>query len=238
MDKSEEMPDIDLFSDGGAEPNPGKGAYGIILSWKGYRKEFSQGYEMTTNNRMELLGVITGLEKLKKKSNVNVYTDSRYVMDGIEKGWAKKWKENNWYRNKNEKAINIDLWDRLLELISKHEVKFHWVKGHNGHPENERCDYLASEAIKSDNLLKDEGYYPQETVKSDKSTSSGKIKNEGDLCRHCNTPVVKKTPKKKNKKPSQNYYYEYYMYCPKCQTMYMVEEAKRLIDDAETPQLF
>ncbi len=124
IDKWDEIPIIDLFSDGGAEPNPGNGGYGIILSWKGKRKEFSQEYNLTPNNRMELLGVITGLEKLKTKSIVNLYTDSRYVIDGIEKGWAEKWKSNNWYRNKKEKANNIDLWSRLLDLISKNDVTF------------------------------------------------------------------------------------------------------------------
>lgn len=153
-----EMPEIFMYSDGGAEPNPGKGGYGVILSWKGHRKEFSQGYRKTTNNRMELLGVITGLEKLKTRSKVRVFTDSRYVIDGIEKGWAKRWKANNWYRTKKEKAINIDLWERLLNLLDQHEVRFFWVKGHSGHPENERCDELATLALQSGDLLVDEGY--------------------------------------------------------------------------------
>jgi len=238
MTEFKDIPYIDLFSDGGAEPNPGKGGYGVILSWNGIRKELSQGYTMTTNNRMELLGVITGLEKIKRKSYVNVYTDSRYVIDGIENGWAKKWKANNWYRNKKEKAINIDLWERLLELVSQHEVKFNWVKGHNGHPENERCDYLATQAMKSDSLLEDEGFDLQSIVKTENLNTSKKITQEGELCRHCNTPVVKKFPKNKKAKPGKSYYYEYYMYCPNCQTMYMVEEAKRIIDNSDSPQLF
>ncbi len=237
---SKEIPDIDLFSDGGAEPNPGKGGYGVILSWqgKGYRKEFSQGYKVTTNNRMELLGVITGLEKLKTRSRVNVYTDSRYVVDGIENGWAQKWKINNWYRTKSEKAINADLWERLLNLISQHEVKFNWVKGHNGHPENERCDYLATQAIQSDNLMEDTGFDLQTVVKTTNTKASGKIKNEGDLCRHCNTPVVKRFTKDKIPKPNQSYFFEYYMYCPQCKKMYMVEEAKKYIDHPDPPRLF
>lgn len=246
MEKWDKKPIIDLFSDGGAEPNPGNGGYGIILSYKGKHKEFSQGYKLTTNNRMELLGVITGLEKLKTISVVNVYTDSRYVIDGIEKGWAEKWKANNWWRNKKEKAINSDLWNRLLELISKHEVRFYWVKGHNGHPENERCDSLATIALQSDNLIVDEGFEnlekpEQPQVHKDNVSRSGekrKITQEGDLCRHCNTPVVKKASKNRKLKTNQAYYFEYYMYCPSCKAMYMLEEAKKYVDSSDNPSLF
>lgn len=216
-----EIPEINLYSDGGAEPNPGKGGFGVILSYKGVQKEFSQGYLFTTNNRMELMGVIYGLERLKTKSIVNVYTDSRYVVDGIEQGWAKKWKSQNWYRTKNEKAINNDLWDKLLNLITIQEkVTFNWVKGHAGHTENERCDELALQALNENNLLEDEGYKPNELPIT-------KILVEGDFCRKCNTKVVKKQTKKKVPKPDQTYYYDYYLLCPNCKTMYMVEDAKR-----------
>lgn len=218
-----EIPEINLYSDGGAEPNPGKGGFGLIMSYKGVQKEFSQGYELTTNNRMELMGVIYGLERLKTKSIVNVFTDSRYVIDGIEQGWAKKWKSQNWFRTKNEKAINSDLWERLLNVISIHEkVTVNWVKGHAGHRENERCDELALQALNGNNLLVDEGYNPNEV-------RMFKIEVEGDLCRKCNTEVVKTQTKKKVLKPGQTYYYDYYLLCPKCKTMYMVEEAKREI---------
>jgi len=225
------IPAIDLFSDGGAEPNPGKGGFGVILSWEGKRKEFSQGFKLTTNNRMELLGIITGLEQLKTKSRVTVYSDSKYVIDGIEKGWAEKWRANNWFRNKKEKAVNPDLWERLLNLISQHEVTFHWIKGHNGHPENERCDYLATQAMQSANSIEDEGF-------TDIPDLSGKIVEEGDLCRHCNTPAVKRFSKNKKAKSGQSYYFEYYMYCPQCKTMYTVEAAKRAVDKPNYPQLF
>lgn len=246
MDKWNEMPIIDLYSDGEAEPNPGNGGYGIILTWKGYRKEFAQGYKLTTNNRMELLGVITGLEKLKTKSVVNIYTDSRYVIDGIEKGWAEKWKANNWYRNKKEQATNVDLWSRLLDLIAKHDVKFNWVKGHNGHPENERCDFLATKALQSKSLIVDEGFENVEKIfllqKEEQNTTGNnpksKITQEGDKCRHCDTPVTKKTTKNKKLKENQAYYFEYYMYCPNCKAMYMVEDAKRYVDNPETLSLF
>ncbi len=224
----DEIPEIELYSDGGAEPNPGKGGFGVIMSYKGSKKEFSQGYMLTTNNRMELMGVIYGLEKLKTKSIVNVFSDSRYVVDGITLGWAEKWKTQNWYRTKTEKALNYDLWERLLILISNQEkVKFNWIKGHFGHPENERCDELASEALNGENLLEDIGYDPIP------ETTNAKIKNEGDLCRKCNTPVILKKPEKKKLKPNQTYYFEYYLLCPNqsCKTMYMVEEAKRIVDN-------
>ena len=185
-----EIPEINLYSDGGAEPNPGKGGFGVIMSYKGNKKEFSQGYELTTNNRMELMGVIYGLERLKTKSIVNVFTDSRYVIDGIEKGWAVKWKSKNWFRTKTELAVNHDLWERLLTLISSHEkVTFNWVKGHAGHPENERCDELAMSALKGDNLLIDTLYQPTQS-NGDLNLGSGnppnvrkiKVREEGDAC--------------------------------------------------------
>ena len=234
MKEWREIPKIELYSDGGAEPNPGKGGFGVILSYKGRRKEFFRGYELTTNNRMELMGVIYGLEQLKTKSKVQVYTDSRYVINGIELGWARKWKENNWFRNKKEKAINPDLWEELLELISYHNVSFIWVKGHSGHSENERCDYLASLAIKSIELHTDIGY--ETTI--NENGSSAKIEEIGDKCRKCNTDVVKKVPKKRKIKPGQSFYFEYYLVCPKCKTMYMVEDAKRDIKDNNEPSLF
>lgn len=233
-----EIPEIDLYSDGGAEPNPGKGGFGVILSYKRKRKEFSQGYKMTTNNRMELLGVIYGLERLKTTSIVNVFTDSRYVIDGKTKGWAEKWKSKNWYRTKNKLAINQDLWDRLLNIISEHqEVKFNWVKGHAGHLENERCDELAELALNSKHLLEDLGYISQiQIINSDEKTviheksKYAKIENEGDSCKKCGTEVIKKKPIKRKIKSNQAYYFEYYLFCPSCKTMYMVEDAKRTID--------
>jgi len=119
---------VDIYSDGWARPNPGPGGYWIIMSYKWIKKEFSSWFKMTTNNRMELTGVITGLSKLKEKSRVNIFTDSQYTINWIEKWWAKKWEDNNWMRTKKEKATNHDLWKKLLKLVWKHEVKFHWVK--------------------------------------------------------------------------------------------------------------
>lgn len=242
MENWEEIPEIDLYSDGGAEPNPGNGGFGAIMSYKGKRKEFFKGYRLTTNNRMELMGVIYGLERLKTKSKVNVYTDSKYVIDGIQLGWAKKWRSKDWFRTKNKKAINHDLWAKLLDLIDQHEqVEFHWVKGHAGHPENERCDELANVGINSDELLEDYGYEPNTEPKSSSGNTSQnlpkiKIEKEGDPCRQCGTGVVLKRPKKRKIKENQSYYFEWYLYCPNCRSMYMVEEAKRRVDNSD--QLF
>jgi ribonuclease HI len=237
-----EIPEISLYSDGGAEPNPGKGGFGVIMSYKGVKREFSQGYELTTNNRMELMGVIYGLERLKTKSVVNVFTDSRYVIDGIEKGWAERWRSKNWYRTRTEKAINYDLWDRLLTLISEQQkVTFNWVKGHAGHLENERCDELALAALSGDNLLVDAGYRPNQLQGDEKnegdyiqnSVKKIKVSEEGDSCRKCGTSVVKKPTKKKVAKPGQTYYYEFFLLCPSCKTMYLLEDAKRDITNQD-----
>ncbi len=230
------IPNVNIYTDGGAEPNPGKGGFGVIMTYKEHRKEFSAGYLMTTNNRMELMGVIFSLEQLKKPSIINIYSDSKYVIDGITEGWAEKWKSNNWFRTRTQKAANYDLWEKLLNLISIHKsVTFNWIKGHNGHLENERCDQLASLALNSDHLLEDLGYnitteatnnleIPLTTINQ---SNKGKILNVGDSCRKCNTSVIKKNRVKKAIKPNQNYYFAYYLLCPNCKTIYNIEEAKR-----------
>ncbi len=132
-----------IFSDGACSGNPGPGGYGVILRYGDKEKELSGGEAHTTNNRMELMGVITGLEALKYPCRVIIQTDSKYVVDGIEKGWAKSWRAHGWVKGDKKPALNPDLWGRLLDLLEMHEVKFTWIKGHAGHPENERCDSLA-----------------------------------------------------------------------------------------------
>ena len=129
----------------------------MLLSGE-HRKELSGGFANTTNNRMEILAAIVGLETLKKPSAVTLYSDSRYLVDAIEKGWAIKWQANGWMRNKKERAVNPDLWERLLDLTKQHDVAFRWVRGHAGNKENERCDKLAVAAAKGGNLLADSGY--------------------------------------------------------------------------------
>lgn len=149
---------VTIYTDGACEGNPGPGGYGVVLLHAGGRRELSEGYRLTTNNRMELLAVIRGLEALKERCRVTLHSDSRYVIDGIEKGWAARWRANDWMRNKKEAAINSDLWGRLLDLCGAHDIKFRWVRGHSGVPENERCDRLAVEAARGKNLQADEVY--------------------------------------------------------------------------------
>ena len=134
---------VGIFTDGACSGNPGPGGYGAILRYNGMEKELSGGEHETTNNRMELLGAITALRALKEPCRVTLYTDSQYVANGINKGWAEKWKQNGWMRNRKEPALNPDLWDALLGELQRHEVEIVWVRGHAGHPENERCDRLA-----------------------------------------------------------------------------------------------
>ena len=134
---------VEIFSDGACSGNPGAGGYGVVLRYKGIEKELSGGDESTTNNRMELMGVIAGLSALKEQCSVTLTTDSKYVVDSITKGWVYAWKKKNWIKSDGNKALNVDLWEKLLPLLEKHYVKFVWVKGHAGHPENERCDRLA-----------------------------------------------------------------------------------------------
>jgi ribonuclease HI len=145
---------ITIYTDGAARGNPGPGGYGVVLISGDYRKELSGGFELTTNNRMELLAVITGLEALKvEHANVTIYSDSKYVVDAVEKGWLRNWLKNSFKGKKNE-----DLWMRFLNVYEKHQVRFVWVKGHASVPENERCDQLAVQASMQPNLKKDLGY--------------------------------------------------------------------------------
>ena len=143
------MKKVTIYTDGACSGNPGPGGYGAVLLHKSYRKELSGGEPQTTNNRMEILGAIVGLEALKEPCEVALYSDSKYLVDAIQQGWALRWQKNNWMRNKKDPALNPDLWERLLQLLGKHTVRFHWVKGHAGNPENERCDELARGAIEA-----------------------------------------------------------------------------------------
>ena len=139
------MKRVDLFTDGACSGNPGAGGWAAILRYGAHEKELCGGDPATTNNRMELTAVIQGLAALNEKCEVHITTDSQYVVNGIEKGWAQNWKRNGWRKADKKPALNADLWDTLLNLIALHEVTFHWVHGHQGHPENERCDALAVE---------------------------------------------------------------------------------------------
>ncbi len=143
------MKHVDIFTDGACSGNPGPGGYGVILRFGTAEKELSGGDAHTTNNRMELLGVITALRALKEPCDVTITTDSQYVVNGITKGWAAGWRARGWKRSNKEPAINPDLWGELLDLCDRHTVRFNWVRGHNGHPENERCDRLAVAAAEA-----------------------------------------------------------------------------------------
>jgi ribonuclease HI len=150
---------IIIYADGGCIDNPGPGGYGVVMLHGDKRKELSAGYRLTTNNRMELTACIAALKTLKFPCSVVVFSDSRYVVNGIEKGWARRWKSKGWMRNALEPAENADLWAQLLELCANHTVEFSWVKGHAGHAENERCDKLAKNAaLSQDNSLIDTAY--------------------------------------------------------------------------------
>lgn len=154
---------VEIFTDGASRGNPGPGGYGTILKYTDphgsvHQRELSQGYRCTTNNRMELLAVIVGLEALKRPCTVDLYSDSKYVVDAFNQHWVEGWLKRGW-KNANKKPVkNIDLWQRLLKAKEPHTVIFHWVKGHAGHVENERCDELATSAADGSDLITDEGF--------------------------------------------------------------------------------
>lgn len=147
-----------VYTDGACLGNPGPGGYACLLIYNAVRKELAAGFRLTTNNRMELLAAIAALRALKEPCRVILHTDSRYLVDGIERGWARKWKEKGWKRAGKKKAENADLWAQLLDLCDYHEVTLVWVEGHAGNKENERCDMLARRAAQGDRLAIDHGY--------------------------------------------------------------------------------
>ena len=147
-----------IYTDGACTGNPGAGGYGAVLIYGEDRQEISGGYKLTTNNRMEMMAAIAALQSLDASSSVTLHSDSKYLVDAVTKGWAKKWQANGWMRNKKDKAKNPDLWQELLDLCQQHEVDFVWVKGHAGIPENEHCDRLAVAAARGINLPADKGY--------------------------------------------------------------------------------
>ncbi|MBN2318371.1 MAG: ribonuclease HI [Acidobacteria bacterium] len=151
-------PEVKIYTDGGCLNNPGPGGFGAILLYGNHRRELSGGFRLTTNNRMEILAAIKGLEALKERCRATIYSDSQYVVNAIEKGWALRWQSNGWRRNRKEKAINPDLWERLLSLCDRHEVRFQWIRGHAGTEENERADQIAKEASTGEDLEIDEVY--------------------------------------------------------------------------------
>ena len=159
----QELPQVEIYTDGACSGNPGKGGFGAVLRFKKSdgtyaSKEISQGFKETTNNRMELLGCIIALETLKKPCNVTLTSDSKYLIDAIEQKWLDNWIKNNWKTSGKKPVKNVDMWKRLIEAMKPHKIEFVWVKGHAGHKFNEICDKLAVDAYNSDNLEMDNGF--------------------------------------------------------------------------------
>jgi ribonuclease HI len=149
------LKEVHMYTDGASSGNPGPGGYGVVLLYNNHRKELSGGFRKTTNNRMELMAVIEGLKALRAKCKVIIHSDSRYIVDSVEKGWLDNWAEKGWIRNKKEKLSNPDLWQELYALLKEHETEFKWIEGHKGNVENERCDFLAVKASQKNNLPAD-----------------------------------------------------------------------------------
>lgn len=242
QENTTELKKVTMYTDGGAVPNPGRGGYGVVLRFGKHTKELSGGYALTTNNRMELMAVIAGLEALKERCSVELHSDSKYIVEAITSGSAFKWRNNDWLMKPagSKRAKNPDLWERLLAAYDQHAVEMIWVKGHAGVDDNERCDQLASTAMQQPDLPPDDGYapapatthHPTASVDQPKSLASKtKMTEVGQPCRKCETPVVKKVPKKKPVKSGQTYYYDWYLFCPGCKSIYMVEDAKRQVSN-------
>jgi ribonuclease HI len=158
LDKNRRRKNVVVYTDGACSPNPGPGGCSAVLLYEKHRKEIAEGYQLTTNNRMELMAVVRALESLNQKCSVQIFTDSRYVRDAFERGWIKKWKSNGWKTRLREDVLNTDLWTRLSELCQVHHCVFHWIKGHDRTKENIRCDELAVAAGKKPRLAVDHGY--------------------------------------------------------------------------------
>ena len=214
-------PSIEIYTDGACEPNPGPGGYGAVLLHPKKRMEISGGFRLTTNNRMEMLAAIKGLELLKQPCRVVLYSDSKYLVDAMTEGWPERWKKKGWWRTRSERAANVDLWERLLSLCAVHRVDFRWVKGHAGIVENERCDALSMAALAPADLPVDEGF-------ENKPSEPSADMQEGEPCRKCGgAPEVKQFSRSK---PKHDYYYEFYLWCPMCNANFTVESAKRMIE--------
>jgi ribonuclease HI len=195
------------------------------------RLEMSGGFRLTTNNRMEILAAVKGLERLNPGCQVTVYSDSQYLVNAVTKGWAKRWRARGWMRTDAEPARNPDLWERLLDLCTKHHVVFRWVRGHAGHEENERCDTLAVAALKGAEAV-DLGYEGEGTIPAP-GPAPGPAPApaqvgvpDGPPCPACGAPLQRRTPKRKLPKPG-SFWYEWFHACPKCGRNFMPEEARR-----------
>lgn len=220
------IPLVEIYTDGGCDPNPGPGGFGAVLLHPKKRAEIGGGFRRTTNNRMEIMAAIRGLELLKQRCRVILYSDSQYLVKAMSEGWAVAWRKKGWWRSNKERAANPDLWEKLLALSESHQVEFRWVRGHAGNRENERCDELSTAALRQPNLPPDEAYenQPEETGGE---AGRPRLREEGEPCWKCSTPVIKQ---KAQSKPKRGYYYEFYLFCPNCRASYEVPEARRTIE--------
>jgi len=155
---AKDLPEVTVYTDGACLGNPGPGGWAAVLLFQEKRKELSGGFAQTTNNRMELTAALEALEALKRPCRVKLHSDSQYLINAVSKGWAEGWRKRGWMRNKKERALNSDLWERLLKAVSRHEVEWVWVRGHAGNPENERCDELAVQASQGHPEAVDQGF--------------------------------------------------------------------------------
>jgi len=246
------MKTITIYTDGASSGNPGPGGYAAVIVQGRQRREITGGFRQTTNNRMELYAAIAGLEAMQGSQAVRLVSDSQYLVESIKQGWVQVWQAKGWRKTKKERVPNADLWRRLLALLEQHQVEFEWVEGHAGDPFNERANRLAQRSLLAANLPADEGYeqsdanggavqaglfdLPTQEVplsQGDNASelpmaipSSRKVVRAGQACRKCGAAVEKRIPSRKVK-PGQRYYYEYYLQCPKCGTIYLVDDAKR-----------
>lgn len=229
---------VTMYTDGGCDPNPGVGGFGVVLLHGARRRELSGAFRLTTNNRMEVMAAIVGLEAIKMPCRVEIFSDSKYLVHAVEKRWLQAWEARGWRRKDGEPVPNADLWKRLLEMCQKHEVKLSWVAGHSGVAENERCDQMAAEARRAGDLPVDEGYLAGAQVRAQRQLPLGvatpapgapvadvPVREEGQPCRKCGTPVVRRTPKR-TKNRGKLYVYLFYLYCVGCRTLYLVDAAK------------
>lgn len=217
------MREVTAHTDGACEPNPGPGGIGVVLESLGRRRELAQGFRLTTNNRMELMAAIIALEALRQPCAVSLRSDSRYLVDAMAGGAAARWAEANWMRPGGRRVPNADLWQRLLEQSRVHPVAWQWIEGHAGDPGNERADALSYAALRGPDLAEDLGYLRSLELEA---SAPSRITRAGQPCRKCSTPVVRRRPARPPG-PGQAYYFEYYLWCPACHTMYMLEKAKR-----------
>ena len=224
QDSASDKKHVTIYTDGGCEPNPGPGGYGVVLLYGKARKEASGGFRRTTNNRMEILAAIAGLEMLKEACRVTLYSDSQYLVHAMTRGWVERWQRKNWWPTKDERALNVDLWKRLVPLCEKHDVKFVWLRGHTGNPGNERCDRLAAEALARKDLPPDANYEDP----PDDGEDRPRVTAAGEACLKCGTPVIER---RSRKKPKGGFYCDYFLYCPACKTSYTVEDAKRQVEE-------